>query len=147
VTSNHPVLSLLQQWIDPADPLNFAALVGKPLTGHTGKHAFQTFGLDDSYSPPITLATYAVAGGFTQVIADASADPVFDEEEFTSKTLKPVAVGYKAAANGFTLGVRQYGAPKNSDGHFVIFDTKSANDDMVLFLTGAAGPTPPVIGQ
>jgi len=147
VTLNHPVLSLLQQWIDPADPLNFAALVGKPLTGHTGKHAFQTFGLDDSYSPPITLATYAIAGGFTQVTADASADPVFDDDDFTSKTLKPVAVGYTAVANGFTLGVRQYGAPKNSDGHFVVFDTKSANDDMVLFLTGAAGTTPPVIGQ
>jgi hypothetical protein len=56
-------------------------------------------------------------------------------------------VGYKAAANGFTLGLRQYGAPKNSDGHFVVFDTQSANDDMVLFLTGAAGATPPVIGQ
>jgi hypothetical protein len=147
VTQHHPVLSLLQQWIDPADPLNFAALVGKPLSGHSGKHAFQTLGVGDSYSPPLTLATYAVAGGFTQVTPDASADPVFDEDALTTKTLKPVAVGYKAAANGFTLGVRQYGAPKNSDGHFVIFDTKAANDDMVLFLTGAAGLAPPVIGQ
>ena len=33
------------------------------------------------------------------------------------------------------------------DGHFVVFDVKAANDDMVLFLTGAAGATPPVIGQ
>jgi hypothetical protein len=147
VTLNHPVLSLLQQWIDPADPLNFAALVGKPLSGHTGKHAFQTFGLDDSYSPPITMATYALAGGFTQVTPDVDVDLAFDEEAFTTKTLKPVSVGYKAAANGFTLGLRQYGAPKNSDGHFVVFDTQSANDDMVLFLTGAAGATPPVIGQ
>jgi hypothetical protein len=147
VTLNHPVLSLLQQWIDPADPLNFAALVGKPLTGHTGKHALQTFGLDDSYSPPITMATYAVAGGFTQVEPDATADPAYDEESFTSKMLKPVAVGYKAAANGFTLGIRQYGAPKKSDGHFVVFDTQSANDDMVLFLTGAAGTAPPAVGQ
>ena len=147
VTRNHPVLSLLQQWIDPADPLNFAGLVGKPLAGHTGKHALQTFGLDDSYSPPVTLATYAVAGGFTQVTADASAKTPYDEEDFSSQLLKPVAVGYKAAANGFTLGLRQYGAPKGSDGHFVVFDTQAANDDMVLFLTGAAGATPPVIGQ
>jgi hypothetical protein len=58
-----------------------------------------------------------------------------------------VAVGYKAAANGFTLGLRQYGAPAGSDGHFVVFDTQAANDDMVLFLTGAAGATPPVIGN
>lgn len=146
VTASHPVLSLLQQWIDPADPLNFAELIGKPLAGHTGKHAFQTFGIDDSYSPPVTLATFAVAGGFTQVTPDDSADPVYDGDDFVSKLLVPVDPGYKAAANGFTLGVRQYGAPKGSDGHFVVFDTQAANDDMVLFLTGAAGATPPVIG-
>lgn len=148
VTQNHPVLSLLQQWIDPADPLNFASLIGKPLTGHTGKHAFQTFGLEDTYSPPVTMATFAIAGGFVQVTPDASADPAYDEDDFTSKLLKPVALGYKAAANGFTLGLRQYGAPSTSDGHFVVFATQAANDDMVLFLNGAASAaTPPVIGQ
>ncbi len=147
VTINHPVLSLLQQWIDPADPLNFAALIRTPLTGHTAKHAFQTFGIDDNYSPPVTMATFALAGGFVQVTPHSSAKPAYDEEEFTTKSLKPVAVGYRAAANGFTLGVRQYGAPAASDGHFVVFDTQAANDDVVLFLTGATGPTPPVIGQ
>jgi hypothetical protein len=146
VTGCHPVLSLLQQWIDPADPLNFAAVIGKPLAGHTGKHAFQTFGLDDSYSPPVTLATFALAGGFTQVTADASAKTPYTDDDVAAR-LKPVAVGYKAAAAGFTLGMRQYGAPKNSDGHFVVFDTQAANDDVVLFLTTAAGATPPVIGK
>ena len=146
VTTNHPVLSLLQQWIDPADPLNFAALIGKPLAGHTGKHAFQTFGLDDSYSPPLTLATFALAGGFTQVTADASAKTPYTDDDVAAR-LKPVAVGYKAAAAGFTLGMRQYGAPKNSDGHFVVFDTQAANDDVVLFLTGATTATPPAIGK
>ncbi len=145
VTASHPVLSLLQQWIDPADPLNFAALIGKPLQGHLGKHAFQTFGLDDSYSPPLTLATFVLAGGFTQVTADASAKTPYTDDDVMAR-LKPVAVGYKPAS-GFTLGFRQYGAPKGSDGHFVVFDTAAANADMVLFLTGAAGATPPVIGK
>jgi hypothetical protein len=144
VTLNHPVLSLLQQWIDPADPLNFAALIAKPLTGHTGKHAFQTFGINDSYSPPVTLATFAVAGGFVQVKPHSSAKPVYADDDVLPA---PVALGYKAAANAFTVGLRQYGPPKASDGHFVVFDTQAANDDMVLFLTGAAGATPPVIGQ
>jgi len=144
VTLNHPVLSLLQQWIDPADPLNFAALIAKPLTGHTGKHAFQTFGINDSYSPPVTMASFAVAGGFIQVTPHSSAKPVYADDDVLPT---PVAVGYKAAANGFTVGLRQYGAPKTSDGHFVVFDTQAANDDAVLFLTGAAGATPPVIGQ
>jgi hypothetical protein len=142
VTMTHPVLSLLQQWIDPADPLNFADLLGSPLTGHQAKHVFQTFGLDDSYSPPVTLATFAIAGGFVQVTPDKSAATPYADD-----LPKAVAVGYKAPANGFTLGLRQYGAPDGSDGHFVVFDTKAANDDMVLFLTGAAGTAPPVIGQ
>jgi hypothetical protein len=147
VTMYHPVLSLLQQWIDPADPMTFAAVIGKPLMGHTGKHVFQTFGLNDSYSPPVTLATFAVAGGFTQVKADVSAKSPYDGDDFSSALLKPVPVGYKAPLTGFTLGVRQYGAPKGSDGHFVVFDTPAANDDMVLFLTSATGLTPPVIGH
>jgi hypothetical protein len=142
VTMTHPVLSLLQQWIDPADPLNFAAIIGKPLQGHTGKHVFQTFGIDDSYSPPVTLATFTVAGGLTQVTPHSSAKPPYTENLPTA-----VAVGYTAAIGGFTLGMREYGPPKGSDGHFVVFDTKAANDDMLLFLTGAAGATPPVIGK
>jgi hypothetical protein len=143
VTATHPVLSLLQHWIDPADPLSFAAVVGKPLPNHTGKHVFQTFGIEDNYSPPITMATYAVAGGFTQVTPHASADPVYAEDDVLPD---PVALGYKAAGNGFTLGLRQYGAPADADGHFVVFDVPAANDDMVLFLTGAVSGAP-VIGK
>jgi hypothetical protein len=139
------VLALLQQWIDPADPLNFAVTIGTPLPGHVGKHVFQTFGLDDSYSPPVTMATYALAAGIKQVTPDKSAAMPYMADSAAFDTTVPV--GYKAANMGFTLGLRQYGAPANSDGHFVVFDTKAANDDMVLFLTGAAGATPPVVGQ
>jgi len=78
------------------------------------------------------------------VTPDASAKPVYADDDVLPE---PVAVGYKAAANAFTLGLRQYGAPKASDGHFVVFDTQAANDDVVLFLTGSAGATPPVIGN
>jgi predicted esterase len=145
ISANHPVLSLLQQWIDPADPLNFAAIIGAPLQGHAGKHVLQPFGVGDTYSPPLTLATFALAAGITQVDADESAKPVFDT--FFDKRLAPVPVGYRAPGSGITLGMRQYGAPNGSDGHFVVFDTQAANDDMVLFLTSATGATPPVIGQ
>lgn len=144
VTQFHPVLSLLQQWIDPADPLNFAAALGKPLMGHRGKHVFQTFGIEDSYSPPVTLATFSVAAGLTQVTPDSSAKPVWNDGDVLPI---PVAVGYQAAASGSTLGMREYGAPKGSDGHFVAFDNQVANADVVLFLTTAAGAKPPVVGK
>jgi hypothetical protein len=140
----HPVLALLQQWIDPADPLNFALTIGTPLVGHTGKHVFQTFGIEDSYSPPETLETFALAAQLTQVTPHVSADPAY-VGSLAQKSIKDV--GFQAAPGDFTLGMRQYGAPAGSDGHFVVFDTKAANDDMVLFLTGAAGSQPPVVGQ
>jgi hypothetical protein len=146
VTLYHPVLSLLQQWIDPADPLNFAAAIGSPLPGHSGKHVFQTFGTEDTYSPPVTMATFAVAGGLTQVTPHSSADPAYADAD-DGALPAPVPVGYAAPGSGVTLGMRQYGAPSGSDGHFVVFDVGAANDDMVLFLTTATLVTPPVIGQ
>lgn len=141
LTQFHPVLSLLQQWIDPADPLAFAPLLSAPLEGHSGKHVFETFGIDDSYSPPVTLATFAIAAGLKQIAPHSSADPAFTDS--LPPTIDP---GYHAANGAFTLGMRQYGAPK-TDGHFVVFDNQTANDDMVLFLTGAAGDMSPSIGQ
>jgi hypothetical protein len=63
VAEYHPVLTLLGQWMDPGDPLNFARYVAaEPLPGHSAKHLFQTYGTGDSYAPPVTLAIYARAG-------------------------------------------------------------------------------------
>jgi hypothetical protein len=142
ITLYHPVLSLLQQWIDPADPLSFAAVIGAPLPDHNGKHVFQTFGLEDSYSPPDTMATFAIAAGLTQVTPHSSVG----DDAYTEGLPGAVDVGYQAAGSGITLGMRQYRS-SSSDGHFVVFDVPAANDDMVLFFTGAAGTMPPVIGQ
>jgi hypothetical protein len=47
----------------------------------------------------------------------------------------------------YTLGVREYGPPKNDDGHFVAFDVPSANADVVRFLAAGVGATPPPIGH
>ena len=48
----HPVLNLLQQYIDPADPVNYAALLtAAPGPEETAKHVFQTLGVGDTYAP------------------------------------------------------------------------------------------------
>ena len=121
----HPVLSLLQEWIDPADPLNFArSLAQAPLPDHSPKHAFQTYGLGDSYAPPVTLATYALAGGFTEVTADSSVK-VPDPIGSLVPVAPPVAGNLSSDAGAITLGVREYAPPAGSDGHFVVFDNVS----------------------
>jgi hypothetical protein len=135
----HPVLSLLQQWIDPADPLNFArALVREPIGAPV--HVFATYGLGDSYSPPVTLATFVQAGVFTQ------AEP---ELEAIDLNVVPTPVSGTHAGGTVTLGVRQYEPADGEDGHFVVFDVAQANADMVRFFSTAVTATDgvPVIGE
>jgi hypothetical protein len=134
----HPVLSLLQHHMDAADPLSFARSIGKaPLTG-TGTPLFQTYGLGDTYSPPITLATFAVAGGLVQ----AAADPSATTPDEISIAVVPVPV-----TGSPTLAVRQYAPPSGRDGHFVVFDVPTANADAVRFLAMAAAGEVPAVGQ
>jgi hypothetical protein len=140
---NHPVLSLIQQWIDPADPLNFARYIARsPLNGHVAKHAFQTYGLGDTYSPPVTLATFAIAGDFPVLAHDSS---VTTPDSIGGFAEVPVPVSGNVA--GITLGVREYQAPSSSDGHFVVFDVPSANADAVRFLSSSVSGGAPSIGQ
>ena len=143
----HPVLSLLQQWIDPADPLHFArAITRNPQAGHDPKNVFQTYGLGDSYAPPITLREYAMAGQLDVVAADASATSP-DDIPLTKAQASGVSGNVTLTTKKYTLGVREYGPPAKDDGHFVAFDVPSANADVVRFLSASVSSTdPPPIG-
>ncbi len=135
----HPVLSLLQEWIDPADPLNFARTITRtPIDAHPAKHLFQTFGMDDTYSPPQTLKVFARAGSLPHI------NPALSDLGLTEVDA-PVSANVMVDGSGYTLGVRQY-QPSGSDGHFVVFDVAEANADMVHFFETAAAGTPE-IGQ
>lgn len=143
----HPALSVVQHYIDPADPLNFAKTIARaPAAGQTPKHVFQTYGLGDSFSPPITMEMYATAGQFEQATADASADPV-DELSQLPPQSTPLSGNVTVDMSTVTLGVRQYGPPDGRDGHFVAFDVATANADVVRFLAMAAQGLVPEIGQ
>jgi hypothetical protein len=135
----HPVLSLLQQWIDPADPMNFArSVVRAPIAGHPAKHVFQTYGLDDNYSPPVTLDVYSIAAQLTQV------EPILTEIGLL-EAMPPLSAN--DGAGMITAGVRQYDPPSSSDGHFVVFDVPQASEDMVRFFSMAANGDIPQIGE
>lgn len=147
--NEHPVLSILQQWIDPADPLNFAHSIARtPVSGILPKSVFQTYGLDDTYAPPVTLETYAVAADLPLAAHDPSVskpDPIAGgaiEEQ-------PVPISGNAAIDSttVTLAVREYQPPSGKDGHFVVFDVPSANQDAVRFLSMAAAGKVPAVGK
>jgi hypothetical protein len=135
----HPVLSLLQQWIDPADPMNFArSVVRAPIAGHPPKHVFQTYGTDDTYSPPVTLDVYSIAAQLTQV------RPLISEIGLLEAD---APLSGNEGMGMITAGVRQYDPPTGSDGHFVVFDVPQANEDMVRFFSMAAAGDIPQIGE
>lgn len=138
----HPVLSLLQHWIDPADPLNFATSIAfDPPEGRTGKHVFQTFGLGDSYSPPQTMELYALMASLDLV---ASTPPL--EVPYPIGNLMEVPAPLAGNRSGLTLGVRRYPQTPGEDGHFVAFATTPMRD-IRWFLAMAAIGEVPQIGQ
>jgi hypothetical protein len=132
----HPVLSLVQQWIDPADPMNFARHAAlDPLPGHEPRHTFQTYGLEDTYSPASTLSAFVLAGGFTHVAPEL--------EPLGLDVVPPPLAGN---LDGVTLGFRQYSPPDGEDGHHVAFSVSEANADVVRFLSMAVSDQTPEIG-
>jgi hypothetical protein len=142
--SLHPALTLVTQWLDPADPLHFARPAARsPLaTGHP-RQLFQPYGLGDSYAPPITLRQYAVAAGLDQ----APPDPSAARPDDLGLEPQPGAVqgNFTAGPLSYTLVVRQYGPAAGRDGHFVAVEVPSANQDVVRFLAeGAMGKVPSV---
>lgn len=145
---SHPVLTLLQQWIDPADPLNLAPLVlVRPDTGQTHKNVFQTFGLNDTYSPPATLAAYTYAAGLDLVAPPSGVNPQGDNAlGLTASSSVSGNYSSTSPAADFTGAVRQYAPPSGRDGHFVATDVQAAKEDVVHFLeqlTESGAPTVP----
>jgi hypothetical protein len=49
------------------------AITRNAQANHEPKNVFQTYGLGDSYAPPITLREYAIAGQLDLIAADPSA--------------------------------------------------------------------------
>ncbi len=141
----HPALTLLQQWIDPADPLNLAPLVLlRPAAGSTPKHVFQTFGLNDTYSPPQTLAAYTFAAGLELAKAPSGVTPTGDDRlGLTSQD--QISGNFTLSESSFTGAVRQYAPPPGRDGHFVVSDVPEARRDVVGFLESLATETLPSV--
>jgi hypothetical protein len=141
----HPVLNLLQMYLDPSDPLNHAALMA-PATG--GHHVFQVYGQNDTFAPPITQLTYALAAQLAVVSHDPKAGtPDFPQcpgctPAFPDETAGPIS---KNVGGRLTAVIRQYAQVPGSDGHFVAYKNTLAQRDIYRFLDDAAKGLAPTI--
>jgi hypothetical protein len=145
VDSNHPVLALLQNDLDRVDPLNHAlALVKSPVAAANQKHVFQPYGQGDTYSPPVTQQTFALAALLQEATAPSGVKP---DPIFTTAPL-PVPAGANVTINGLTLTalLRQYAPSSSYDGHFVSYDNTTAEADVDSFISQSVAGKPPMIG-
>ncbi len=139
---NHPVISVLQGWIEPSEPANYAGMIfDHPRAGFAPKSILQTEGLMDVYTPPHSIEALAVA------IRNQQVEPI-SQRIATLELLGIPAGGDTVTANvagGLaTAGLLQF--PDN--GHFAVFMNTSAQSRIAGFfeslrLTGGPGVIPP----
>ncbi len=111
----HPVLSLLQTWIEPSDGVNYGPLIfDQPRDGFTPKSVFMTGGQEDLFTTANANAALAAA---TRIpLLNPVANPI---EANTLTGLEPMTapVTGNVAGGTATAGLQQY----PMDGHFVGF--------------------------
>ena len=143
----HPVLSVLQNDIDPADPLNHAAAMAAiPFTPGLSKNVFQPFAQLDTYSPPVTQVTYVLAGGLAVVQPPSSVST--PDADLTKLMPQAAPFGGNVTDKGkpITAVVREY-APVSYDGHFVAFKDADGIKDVNHFLADVCRGVVPKVGR
>ena len=129
VDEHHPVLNLLQMYLDRADSVNYGRRIFvDPRPGMRPRHVLQIFGTDDTFAPVETQRTFARAAGLDIV------GPVLDaqDREDIAEDRRPPAIPGPAHGNlrgpdgtPVTAVQAQY-RPVGYDGHFVSTENASA---------------------
>jgi hypothetical protein len=141
LTSGHPVLSMFQNAIDPADPLDHAALlVAAPPTA--AKHTFEIYGRDDSFTPGPLQSNYATAAG----LGIASPPPSVGSPDDLGMPILPTPAGGNYSNNTITAIVRQYDRG-SYDGHLVMVLAAEATLDTDRFVADVLLGKAPMVGR
>jgi hypothetical protein len=131
-TPEHPLLNLLQAYFESSDPGNYGPLMFRePPPGSPPKNIFQTLGLTDHYTPVPNIAAFALSLGVQPL------EPRLYELPGLSLTGESWGTGpvqHNVGGGQVTGALRQYVAPPDDDGHFVIFDLWAARHAWTRFL-------------
>lgn len=112
LSDHHPVLTLIQGYFDPIDPLHVARKhIFTPTSDVGSKHVLLSYGLGDTFTPPASIETLARAFGVPQ-LAGSSLDfgPPIQPPPISGNFGGGKITGGVAVANDEVL-----------DGHFVLF--------------------------
>jgi pimeloyl-ACP methyl ester carboxylesterase len=135
----HPILALLQTYIEPADGVNYGEYwFHRPRAGARPKSIFMTVGLEDEYTTPDS--TFALATSARVPLIEDVAVPVEGLELFGVPPEIPPYQG-NVAGGSATAGLAQY----PGEGHFLIFEVPSARQRYGRFMQSLAEEDPPRI--
>ena len=167
----HPMLSLIQWLLEPADPANYAPLMIKePPKGKAPVHLLLTEGLVDNYTPNLTTEALAVAAGVPQVGTvlkkveslklaglDAAASPVSGNitsqgQSATGGLVQFTSVPFKSGksctkTSDCSGGYCHSTGKCHNDGHFVVFHVAEAKRMVSHFFGTMARDGTPTIKQ
>lgn len=141
----HPLINLMQIFIDPSDPINYAEYwFHRTYEAVPKKHILQSEGMGDTYTPPIGIEALGVAGELVPVL------PVIESVEgFELKgklaVEKPVRNNITTSGGNVTAGFLQYTPSPDEDGHFVSFNNEDAIATWTWFLHTLANSGEPEI--
>ncbi|MCA9558124.1 MAG: hypothetical protein H6704_21690 [Myxococcales bacterium] len=117
----HPVLSLLQTYIEVSDGANYAGFwFDEPPEGYAPKSVFMTAGLEDEYTPPDAIFALAAAGRVPVVQTVLVPIEALTLLGIESDDIPPFAGN--VAGGAAAAGLAQYAG----EGHFIIQNVPSA---------------------
>lgn len=121
---DHPVLSLVQTYLESSDPSNYGRLFFRePPAGSSPKSIYQSLGLIDQYTPVSTIKALALAMGVQPVRPLPEPIPTLP---LAGLSVADAPVQSNVAQGGATAVLGQYQVPLSNgvpqyDGHFVVF--------------------------
>jgi hypothetical protein len=124
VDGSHPLMTLIQNFYDRADPVNYVSHIAQNSPTQP-KHVFMTWGTGDTYTPTETLEANAITMGIP------AHTPLLEDQPNLPNTIPGTVSGN---LGGKTAVMFQYAPPSGVDGHFVATQTTTAVDNWNTFV-------------
>jgi predicted esterase len=132
----HPMLNLIQSYMEDADPVNYARLLFRePPASFSPKSIYQSLGITDNYTPIPAIKALGLAMGVQPV--NPMREPI-DNLDLDGLSWGQAPVSKNVAAQAATGVLLEYPQAAGSDGHFVVFDVPDATAQSNRFLGTAA---------
>ena len=152
-SATHPVLSLLQQYFDPVDNVNYGRMLTKTPAIEQPHDLLVIYGAGDTFTPPQTTRLLADVLGINMVApaVDIGQGEAFDgygagadeDPEADRVVDPPVEADTVVGMASITAGLLGFEPAEGQDGHFVLFNNPTAQTQVreffaTRFKTGVA---------